>query len=66
MMAYGWMNVPIVDNMVFSTVQQRLGGRVRIIVSGGAPLAEHVETFLKVTMCCPVAQVSLHTPLLSS
>ena len=38
-------------------VKERLGGRVRIIVSGGAPLAPHVEEFLRVAMCAPVAQV---------
>ena len=32
-------------------------GTLRIIVSGGAPLAPHVEEFLRVAMCAPVAQV---------
>jgi long-chain acyl-CoA synthetase len=47
---------PLFDRFVFSKVAQRLGGRVRIIVSGGAPLAPHTEEFLKVTMCAPVVQ----------
>jgi len=47
---------PLFDRIVFSKVKQRLGGRVRIIVSGGAPLAPHVEEFLKVAMCSPVVQ----------
>lgn len=29
---------------------------MKLIVTGGAPLARHVEDFLKVTMCCPVVQ----------
>jgi hypothetical protein len=37
-------------------MKARLGGSVRVIVSGGAPLAPHVEEFLKVTMCAPVVQ----------
>lgn len=37
-------------------VKQRLGGHVRLILSGAAPLAPHVEDFLKVTMCAPVVQ----------
>ena len=41
---------------MFSKVKERLGGRVRLIVTGGAPLARHVEDFLKVCMCCPVIQ----------
>jgi hypothetical protein len=40
-------------------VKSRLGGQVRIIISGGAPLAAHVEEFLRVAMCAPVAQVGL-------
>jgi long-chain acyl-CoA synthetase len=47
---------PLFDKIVFSKIKQRLGGRVRIIVSGGAPLAPHVEEFLKVAMCAPVVQ----------
>ena len=37
-------------------MKARLGGEVRAIVSGGAPLAPHVEEFLKVAMCAPVVQ----------
>jgi acyl-CoA synthetase (AMP-forming)/AMP-acid ligase II len=37
-------------------MKARLGGMVRIIISGGAPLAPHIEEFLKVTMCSPVVQ----------
>jgi acyl-CoA synthetase (AMP-forming)/AMP-acid ligase II len=38
-------------------VKSRLGGRVKLVVSGGAPLAPHVEEFLRVAMCAPVSQV---------
>lgn len=48
---------PFFDKLVFSKVKQRLGGNVKLIVSGGAPLAPHVEEFLKVAMCAPVVQV---------
>jgi len=47
---------PFFDKLVFSKVAARLGGRCRLVVSGGAPLAPHVEEFLKVAMCCPVVQ----------
>lgn len=53
----GVTSLPGVDDVVFGKIKARLGGRVRVIVSGGAPLAAHVEHFLKVTMCCPVTQV---------
>ena len=45
------------DRLVFDKIKQRLGGRVRLIVSGGAPLTPALEEFLKVTMCAPVVQV---------
>lgn len=47
---------PFFDKLVFSKVKARLGGRVRIVLSGAAPLAQHVEDFLRVTMCSYVGQ----------
>lgn len=47
---------PFFDKLVFSKIKARLGGHVRFIVTGGAPLANHVEEFLKVCFCCPVVQ----------
>eukprot|EP00218_Dolichomastix_sp_CCMP3274_P007847 CAMPEP_0170141298 /NCGR_PEP_ID=MMETSP0033_2-20121228/6905_1 /TAXON_ID=195969 /ORGANISM="Dolichomastix tenuilepis, Strain CCMP3274" /LENGTH=649 /DNA_ID=CAMNT_0010377555 /DNA_START=6 /DNA_END=1955 /DNA_ORIENTATION=- len=47
---------PFMDSLVFKKVKAKLGGRVKIIVSGAAPLAGHVEDFLRVCMCCPMAQ----------
>lgn len=48
---------PLMDKLVFKTTKAAMGGEVRIIVSGGAPLSREVEEFLRVTMCCPVGQV---------
>ena len=47
---------PFFDALVFSKIKQRLGGQTKLVISGGAPLAAHVEDFLRVTMCCPVGQ----------
>lgn len=47
---------PFFDKLVFSKIKEKLGGRIRLLVSGGAPLSRHVEDFLKVTMCCHVIQ----------
>ncbi|KAF3779723.1 Long chain acyl-CoA synthetase 4, partial [Nymphaea thermarum] len=47
---------PIFDAIVFSKVRQGLGGRVRLILSGAAPLATHVEAFLRVVSCAHVLQ----------
>ena len=35
---------PWYDWLVFNKVKQRLGGRVKLVVSGAAPLAPHVST----------------------
>ena len=48
---------PIADHLVFNKIKAKLGGRVRVIVSGGAPLPEEAEAFLRVSMCAPVVQV---------
>ncbi|GER26810.1 long-chain-fatty-acid CoA ligase [Striga asiatica] len=47
---------PIFDKIVFSKIKQGLGGRVRLILSGAAPLASHVEEYLRVVSCSYVLQ----------
>lgn len=47
---------PICDRFVFSKVKQGLGGNVRLILSGAAPLATHVEEYLRVVSCAHVLQ----------
>jgi long-chain acyl-CoA synthetase len=46
--------------LVFNKIKQKLGGRVRVIVSGGAPMSKTIEEFLRVAMCAPVVQVNSH------
>jgi hypothetical protein len=48
---------PLADLLVFNNIKQKLGGRVRLILSGAAPLASPVQEFLAVSMCAPVLQV---------
>ncbi|KAH7841077.1 hypothetical protein Vadar_025249 [Vaccinium darrowii] len=47
---------PLLDKIVFSKVKQALGGNVRLIISGAAPLAKPVETFFRVAICAHVLQ----------
>jgi long-chain acyl-CoA synthetase len=37
-------------------VKDALGGNVRIILSGAAPLSKHVESFLRVVTCAHILQ----------
>jgi long-subunit acyl-CoA synthetase (AMP-forming) len=50
---------PLADLLVFNNIKQKLGGRVRLILSGAAPLAPPVQEFLAVAMCAPVLQVRI-------
>ncbi|KZV17752.1 long chain acyl-CoA synthetase 2-like [Dorcoceras hygrometricum] len=43
------------DYLVFQ-IKQAFGGRVRLILSGAAPLPKHIEEFLRVTSCCVLSQ----------
>lgn len=47
---------PFFDKLVFSKIKQVLGGRVRCLISGAAPLRRPVEEFLRVTCCGIVSQ----------
>ena len=44
------------DNLIFNKVKNILGGRVRLMVTGSAPLNVEVANFLKIVMCCPMAE----------
>ncbi|CAN8314421.1 unnamed protein product [Cochlearia groenlandica] len=47
---------PIADFIAFRKIRDKLGGRIRLLVSGGAPLSPEIEEFLRVTCCCFVVQ----------
>ncbi|CAN4107609.1 unnamed protein product [Withania somnifera] len=47
---------PRFDRLVFDKIKLAFGGRVRLMLSGAAPLPKHVEEFLRVTCCCSLAQ----------
>ncbi|KAI9076088.1 hypothetical protein K1719_041949 [Acacia pycnantha] len=47
---------PLFDKIVFKKVKEGLGGNVRLILSGAAPLSGHVERFLRVVACAHVLQ----------
>lgn len=44
------------DKVIFSKIKAILGGRVRLIGTGSAPISVEVLDFLKVTFCCPIVE----------
>ncbi|XP_077397918.1 long-chain-fatty-acid--CoA ligase 3a [Festucalex cinctus] len=49
-------SAPLCDKLVFRKVRALLGGRVRVLFSGGAPLSAATQRFMNVCFCCPVGQ----------
>lgn len=52
----GYTTHALWDALVFSKIRMVLGGRVKIIYSGSAPLSAEVKEFLKVAFCCDVLE----------
>lgn len=52
----GSENEGVVDKVVFKAIRNLFGGKVRIVVSGGAPLPIHIEKFFRATVGCPFVQ----------
>lgn len=46
----------IYDKFFFAKTKEALGGRVRVMISGSAPLLPEVQNFLKVCMCAPLVE----------
>lgn len=42
--------------LLFKPIRALLGGRVRFMITGGAPLASETHRCLRATLCCPVLQ----------
>ena len=46
----------VLDPIFFSKTKAALGGRVRLMISGSAPLLPDVHSFMKVAMCAPLME----------
>ncbi|CAG5114678.1 unnamed protein product [Candidula unifasciata] len=49
-------DTPLCNKIVFKSVTDLLGGRVRLMLSGGAPLSGTTQRFMNICFCCPVGQ----------
>ncbi|CAD6253527.1 unnamed protein product [Miscanthus lutarioriparius] len=47
---------PFFDKIVFSKIKEGLGGRIRLMIAGAAPLPGQIEEFMRVTSCSVVVQ----------
>ena len=52
----GNCNGGIYDTLIFNKVKEGFGGRVKIMVSGGAPIKTETAEFMKAIMCCPLIE----------
>uniref|UniRef100_A0A8C2HK11 long-chain-fatty-acid--CoA ligase n=1 Tax=Cyprinus carpio TaxID=7962 RepID=A0A8C2HK11_CYPCA len=49
-------STPLCDRLVFRKFRALLGGRLRVLLSGGAPLSAATQRFMNICFCCPVGQ----------
>uniref|UniRef100_A0A1I7Z387 long-chain-fatty-acid--CoA ligase n=1 Tax=Steinernema glaseri TaxID=37863 RepID=A0A1I7Z387_9BILA len=43
-------------NKIFKPIRRMLGGKLRCVLSGGAPLNAETQRFMNICFCCPVVQ----------
>ncbi|KAH7714877.1 long-chain-fatty-acid--CoA ligase 6-like isoform 5 [Aphelenchoides avenae] len=49
-------NNSFMDNLVFAKVRDGMGGRVKLMITGSAPLGENVLTFVRCALGCAVVE----------
>jgi long-chain acyl-CoA synthetase len=47
---------PFLDRIIFKKIRRLLGGNLKGVLSGGAPLNAETQRFMNICMCCPVIQ----------
>ncbi|XP_058857437.1 long-chain-fatty-acid--CoA ligase 4-like isoform X1 [Acipenser ruthenus] len=49
-------DAPLCNMLLFNKVKALLGGNVRMMLCGGAPLSPATQRFMNICFCCPVGQ----------
>uniref|UniRef100_A0A803XZZ0 long-chain-fatty-acid--CoA ligase n=1 Tax=Meleagris gallopavo TaxID=9103 RepID=A0A803XZZ0_MELGA len=49
-------DAPLCNILLFKKVKALLGGNIRMMLSGGAPLSPQTQRFMNICFCCPVGQ----------
>ncbi|KAM8998047.1 long-chain-fatty-acid--CoA ligase 4 isoform 1-T1 [Ara ararauna] len=49
-------DAPLCNMFLFKKVKALLGGNIRMMLSGGAPLSPQTQRFMNICFCCPVGQ----------
>lgn len=47
---------PVWDRLVFNKVKKVLGGNMRVIITGSAPIGKDIMQFLRVAFCCDIRE----------
>jgi long-chain acyl-CoA synthetase len=50
------VNHPVWDSIYFHDYRAMLGGRVRLIATGAAPISKEILDFLKIVLSAPIAE----------
>lgn len=48
---------PIMDRLIFKKIRALLGGKMRYMMAGGAPLSKETHDFMRVCVGAPLIQV---------
>ena len=51
------MPTPILDFLIFNKMSAIVGGKIRLLLSGGAPLAPDTHDFVRCALDLPLVQV---------
>ena len=52
-------DTPIMNRLIFANMKAVVGGKVKVLLSGGAPLAEEAHEFIRTALCLRLHQGNL-------